>query len=60
MKFALFAGWNFYPEGGWKDFRGTFKSEKQALNYFKKLKYEEDWNWGQIVNLESLECENLK
>lgn len=33
-RFLLFAGFNYYPEGGWSDFRGSFDTaEEAALHY---------------------------
>jgi hypothetical protein len=36
MKYALFAGQNFYPSGGWDDFIGFFPSLAEAYKRFSE------------------------
>lgn len=35
-RYMLFAGENFYPKGGWEDFRGLFDTPESALEYLRK------------------------
>jgi hypothetical protein len=60
--FLLFAGDNFYPAGGWDDFRGFFRTPEDALahlsaGYFSEwdidhLEEDRQWhNWAHIVDL---------
>lgn len=63
---ALFAGGNYYPNGGWKDFRGMFNSmrecEERFQSLFPTLMSEQGYSrqstpsnhvWAQIVDLET-------
>lgn len=52
--FALFAGQDYYPGGGWEDFVGMYESLEEALEAYKSdgdsvIKYE----WGHVVDLEN-------
>lgn len=47
--FLLFAGCSFYPDGGWIDYRGSFDTQDEAIEYAKKLEASVDW-WH-VVNL---------
>ena len=49
--YLLFAGDNYYPCGGWDDYKGSFATEEAALEFLATKRY--DW-WhlvcgGQIV-----------
>jgi hypothetical protein len=53
-RYFLFAGMQYYPFGGWGDFRGVFVSVEDA----KKKILELNWDlvdWWQIVDSETLE-----
>jgi hypothetical protein len=49
--FLLFAGDNYYPSGGWKDYRGSYASEEDAIAWLADQSF--DWwhlvSGGQIV-----------
>ncbi len=45
--FALFAGSDYYPDGGWKDYRGAFDTERDALIAAAAL----GADWFHVVNL---------
>ena len=48
--FLLFAGDNYYPEGGWHDFQGAFASIEDAEEYFRHFRTQEcRFDWGHIV-----------
>jgi hypothetical protein len=53
-RYALFAGQNYYPGGGWGDFCGLFDSQGEAKAFAAdggaKSEYS-DSDWGQIVDL---------
>ena len=34
--FALFAGDRHYPLGGWRDFRGAYKTKEEAIALLKQ------------------------
>ena len=44
--FLLFAGDNYYPEGGWRDFQGAFMSIEAAEEHFRTY---DRFDWGHIV-----------
>jgi hypothetical protein len=48
-RYALFAGDNYYPSGGFQDFRGTFSELESATDFAKKS--EEDYDWWHVVDL---------
>ena len=48
-RYLLFAGDEYYPAGGWQDYRGRFNSLNEAIKAAAKL----TWGWWQIVNLET-------
>lgn len=47
-KFLVFQGNNFYPLGGWGDFRKSFRSKELALKWIEKNKMD----WNEIVEIE--------
>lgn len=49
--FLLFAGEDFCPKGGWKDFKGHFKSFSDAINFFHTI--ENKLDWAEIVRINS-------
>lgn len=46
MKFYLFAGDTYYPEGGAEDFMKSFDCIEDAKNYFNP----ESYDWAHISN----------
>jgi hypothetical protein len=54
-RYLLFSGWDYYPRGGWNDFKGSFDTvdkAKQALNalYDKDM---EKYTWSHIIDSET-------
>ena len=45
--FLLFVGWNFYPQGGWADYHGTYDTLEDAQAALSKLECE----WHDIVDI---------
>jgi hypothetical protein len=43
--YLVFAGYHYYPSGGWSDYQGSYSSEKEALQAIANLSYD----WWQIV-----------
>lgn len=43
-RYLLFVGDNYYPEGGWHDFRGAFDSIDAAVAYVLNLKHRDWWH----------------
>ena len=52
MKYLLFAGMDYYANGGWWDYKGMFDSVHLAKEHFKTLKnYDHDTlDWAHIVS----------
>lgn len=61
-RYALFAGNQYYPAGGWSDYRGAFdtmdeaREKARAYNTDQSDAYPADsasgeWEWWQIVDL---------
>lgn len=59
-RFAIFAGYNHYPSGGWQDFQESFDTLDEAHAYIvnkNSPRSEEDWrgewdfDWCHIVDL---------
>jgi hypothetical protein len=49
MRYALFAGDQYYPSGGWEDFIGAYDSIEAARERAQRERYE----WFHIVDLAS-------
>jgi len=51
--FALFAGFNYYPMGGWGDFQGVFDSIEEAVRAesAKEGLAGLSWDWSHIIDL---------
>jgi hypothetical protein len=47
--YALFAGSNFYPSGGWEDFKGYFSSVANAKLWLQKNEPNAHHMWAHIV-----------
>lgn len=48
-RFVLFAGNDYYPQGGWDDMKGDFDTAEEA----KQASFPPRDNWHQIVDLDS-------
>lgn len=56
MKRYLLFTYNFYyPEGGWKDFRGSFDTKKEAHIFMKTDEYQLDYY--NLVDIQTGEVE---
>ena len=47
-RFLLFAGMQYYPFGGWSDFRGAYDTLIEALSA------QRSGDWWQVVDTESM------
>jgi hypothetical protein len=45
-EYLIFAGHNYYPYGGWHDFKGKFNSKDECLEY---LVNNNKFDWWHIV-----------
>lgn len=53
-RYLLFAGDNYYPLGGWCDFRGSFETPEQAKEALLPGDHTyTGMGWAHIVDLES-------
>lgn len=48
-RYLLFAGDEYYPNRGWKDFKGDFDTEPEAFKQALRC----DRDWYQIVDTET-------
>jgi len=46
QRYLLFGGDQYYPLGGWQDFKGAFDTKDQALKEAANW----SWDWYQIVD----------
>ena len=51
-RYLVFAGYNYYPGGGFWDLRGMFDTLNEASKHMKKCK-QDGRKWGQIVDTET-------
>lgn len=54
-RFLLFAGPDYYPGGGWDDFRGSFDTRQEAEDYYNAGGPDKNypkWDWYHIVDME--------
>ena len=55
--YILFAGEDYYPVGGWRDFIGRYETKEEAIDLAKSMllrKYHPDttnYSWYHVVNL---------
>ena len=49
-RFLLFHGENCYPKGGAKDFKGSFETEKDAVDAYPVEQYIMKWGGNSIDN----------
>lgn len=51
-RYALFAGDNYYPGGGWSDFAGSFDSALDAVAEGQRL-LDGTSDWWQVIDLQT-------
>jgi len=49
-RYLLFAGWEYYPLGGWDDLYTTFDNKDNALQKSLNLLDEGQGDWVQVVD----------
>jgi len=52
-RFLLFAGNDYYPEGGANDFKGSYDSIEDAVKAHNPKEFEYDGGWANIFDLEN-------
>lgn len=55
-RYIVFAGYNYYPRGGWRDFKDSFKTEAEAIETAKayvlcSIPGNNRVDWSHIVDL---------
>ena len=53
-QYLVFAGSDYYPSGGWKDFKGSFDSIDEAKK-FLNTKELRSYDWFEIVDTIKME-----
>jgi hypothetical protein len=51
MRYLLFAGYNYYPSGGWDDFVGSYSDLMTALGAAANLRQD----WWHIVDIVTMD-----
>jgi hypothetical protein len=54
-QYFVFAGDNYYPDGGWKDFKGAFDSIYEAKKFLNDRKQYDWWEIIDAINREVVE-----
>jgi hypothetical protein len=49
-RFLLFAGSNYYPSGGWFDFRGSFDSIAEGVTFTEEITFSKRFDWYHIID----------
>jgi len=52
-QYLLFAGMNYYPGGGWNDFKGAFETIEEAVAEVTQRQEQnntEGWDWYHVVD----------
>lgn len=52
-RFLIFSGLNYYPSGGWGDFRSSHDTLKEAQKVMKEKNSAYYQDWGQIVDVQT-------
>ncbi len=60
MRYLLFAGFGYYPDGGWDDFKGSFSSYAEAKKAADDLIAKEEGSfaqrdWAHVVDLTTMQ-----
>ncbi len=52
-RYALFAGQDYYPSGGWDDFQSSHDTADQAVTALTATAATSDcdWDWAHIIDL---------
>ncbi|KYK44529.1 hypothetical protein A1D31_14110 [Bradyrhizobium liaoningense] len=50
-RYAVFAGDNHYPVGGWNDFKGSFATKAEAIAFAEKERHE--YSWAHVIDLQT-------
>lgn len=48
-QYHVYAGLHYYPNGGFKDYKGSFPTEVEALKNVAKIAINESVDWYQVV-----------
>jgi hypothetical protein len=51
-RYLLFGGENYYPGGGWHDFKGSYPTREEAQAAGKALTSER-YQWFHVIDLEN-------
>lgn len=53
-RYILFAGYSFYPEGGWCDFKGDFDCTDDAEAHLSNISDGESLIWHHVIDTETM------
>lgn len=57
-RFLVFAGSDYYPSGGWEDFKGAYPSEYLAIEAIARLDLD-SMSWAQVVDLDMAQAHGV-
>jgi len=55
LRYLLFAGEQYYPGGGWEDYKGTFATLEEAQEAESKESAACGYGWSHIVDTNTME-----
>jgi hypothetical protein len=51
-RYALFAGMQYEPRGGWGDYIDSFDTKEEAVGHYASVLSDQGWcDWFQVVDL---------
>lgn len=57
MRYLLFAGSVYYPDGGWGDFKGRFDKIEDAVDEYNRMLedsgYNAEYYWFHVIDIET-------
>ena len=55
--YLLFAGEDYYPNGGAEDIQGAFETLSDAVDFHKPNEFDYDGGWANVLNVSTLGVE---
>lgn len=52
-RFMLFAGFDYYPSGGWNDSIASFGNVEDAQKHYAEHSLASEWGWSHVADLET-------
>jgi len=52
-RYLVFGGSQYYPDGGWDDFKESFNNKEAAILHARECEGEWDYSWSQVIDTET-------